>query len=413
MVGLAAAVSLSALLAACSSHSGGNQPAQLTGTVRMLVNITPVLTKDYYQGLVAPYVQAHPGVTVTIEAPTGQGVADTLQQEIAAGNPADIISGGIPTSVANLMVEYPNEKWVTDTPFADAGKVNGKIWSIGSGVQIQSLVFYNKAAFAKAGITTLPKSVDEFTADLTLLKAAGYVPLQTAGEWVTGYQFLMMANPTALANDPNWYAERNKGSVKFAESNYAPYLSAYEGWIKDGLVPKDAPAIKYQDAIDEFTSGKSATFVMGNWLVPSVDQVTKNFEVGAFPVPTLSGAPGPVAGNPSMPYSITKASKNQALALDLVKYLVSDKDAVTSQLKVEGNFRSGYSYSASPLSQEVGAILDQNPGQFVVQGDGMGDNSAPAGFGTELGTEIQGMYLGTPATSVIGSIDKWWTSNVK
>jgi multiple sugar transport system substrate-binding protein/raffinose/stachyose/melibiose transport system substrate-binding protein len=413
MAGLAAAVCLSVFLAACGGNSGGNQPTQLTGTVRMLVNITPVLTKAYYQGLVAPYVQAHPGVTVNIEAPTGQDVAETLQQEIAAGNPADIISGGLPTTVAKLMVDLPNESWVTDTPLAASYKVGGKFWTVGSGMQPQSLVFYNKAAFAKAGITTLPTSVDQFTADMTQLKAAGYVPLQTAGEWVTGYQFTMLANPSVLSSDPDWYAKRNKGSVSFASSAYSQYLNDYQGWIQSGLVPKNAPAIKYQDSIDEFNAGKSAMFVMGSWLAASVDGAKKSFDVGVFPVPTLSGAPGPVAGSVSMPYSITKASQHQALDLDLVKYLVSDKAAVTSELQVEGNFRAGFSYQMSPLNQAVGQILDQNNGQLVVVGDGSGDDSAPAGFGTELGKDIQSMYLGTSASSVLGSIDTWWTSNVK
>ena len=42
-----------------------------TGEVRMLVNITPNLTKSYWEGLVKPFEEANPGVDVKIEAPTG------------------------------------------------------------------------------------------------------------------------------------------------------------------------------------------------------------------------------------------------------------------------------------------------------------------------------------------------------
>ena len=54
-----------------------------TGEVRMLVNITPNLTKGYWEELVKPFEDANPGVDVKIEAPTGQGVKDTLPQLLA------------------------------------------------------------------------------------------------------------------------------------------------------------------------------------------------------------------------------------------------------------------------------------------------------------------------------------------
>jgi raffinose/stachyose/melibiose transport system substrate-binding protein len=81
---------LSLALAACGGgggFSGGNTSGGGDkGTVRMLVNITPNLTQSYWTGLVEPFEQANPGVHVKIEAPTGKTVADTLPQQLAAGN---------------------------------------------------------------------------------------------------------------------------------------------------------------------------------------------------------------------------------------------------------------------------------------------------------------------------------------
>ena len=399
-------------LAGCSSSSSSSPAASssgaLRGNVRILANITPVLTKAYYQGLVAPFVKSHPGVTVTIESPSGTNVQSTLQQELVSGSAPDIVASNLDLVVAPQMTAFPNASWVTSTPLSDANKVDGRIWQVATGEQNQSLVYYNETAFQKAGITTAPKSLDDFTTDLGKLKAAGYVPLQTAGEWVTGAQFAMMANPALLGSDPNWYAERNDKKVTFAQSAYDTYLKAYAGWIASGSIPKNSVGEKYQDSINNFLAGKSGMYIMGNWLNASVDSA-KNlpFKVGVFPTPTADGsAPKQMSGQ-AQPYSILKSSKNQALDLALVQYLVSDKTAVTTSLKSEGNFRAGYSYPGTALDAAVGTIVNTTPGTV----NGTAGPGVNAGFGNELNTVVQSLYTGKSADQAAATLDTWWNAN--
>jgi ABC-type glycerol-3-phosphate transport system substrate-binding protein len=404
-------------LTACSSSSGGFQQAGGSGSttsakLRLLVNISPVLTKQFYKDLVAPYEKAHPGITVTIEAPTASDVSTTLQQELAGGTAPDLVTGSLSTDDVPQLTALPDEAWVKDAPYAVQSEVDGKIWQAGSGNQVQSIVFYNKTAFAKAHITSAPKTMAEFTQDLVKVKNAGYVGTQTAGDWVTGAQVQMMANPNVLDTASDWFSERNKGSVSFADSNWSKVLDTYQSWIKQGLTPPNAMGLKYQDSIDQFVAGKSGTYIMGNWLIPTLDAAKMPFDVGVFPMPTFDGSPAPVAGGPSVPWSILKSSKNQAAALDLLKYLVTDKTAVTSELKAEGNFRKGYDYQGSAVNQAVASIVSSST-KTVVASNGQGDNSAPGGFGDEVNTLVQGLYVGDSAQKVIGSLDSWYTSNAK
>jgi ABC-type glycerol-3-phosphate transport system substrate-binding protein len=390
-----------------TSTSDSTNNTSLTGTVRMLANITPALTKRYYEDLVAPFVKSHPGVTVTIESPSGKDVQSTLQQELASGSTPDVVASNLDPVVAPQMAPFPDEAWVKATPLADNNKVDGKVWQVATGAQIQSLVFYNQEAFTKAGITAPPASLADFTADLGKLKAAGYVPLQTAGEWVTGAQFAMMANPGLLGNTPDWYLQRNGGKVRFAGSAYETYLRTYADWIAQGLVPKDELGQKYQDSIDGFAAGKSGMYVMGNWLVATLDKAPPSFKVGVFPTPTADGSAPKQLSGPAQPYSILKASKNQALDMALVRYLVSDKDAITTSLKSEGNFRPGFTYPGSELNTAVGAILDKSPG--AVNGtSGAGINS---GFSNQLNTVVQSLYTGQSAAQATSALDSWWDAN--
>src|SRR5262245_5517974 len=177
-----------------------------TGTVRMLVNITPNLTQDFWEDLVKPFEQANKGVDVKIEAPSGKTVSDTLQQELAAGDPPDVVETLMadPT-LAKQLVDLSNESWVKDTPLVDQAKVDGKVYNVGGGEQAQSLVFYNKAAFEKAGITEVPSTLDELTAAMGKLKTAGYLPLQTSGDFATGLQLLQLTDPALAAEYDGWH----------------------------------------------------------------------------------------------------------------------------------------------------------------------------------------------------------------
>ena len=403
-VAVAAAVAFA--FAGCATPPDSGDGA-LTGDIRILANITPVLTKEYYEDLLAPYLESHPGVTVTIETPSGEDVQATLQQELASGSIPDIVASNLDPVVIPQLTAFPEEEWVNATPLAQENKVDGKIWQVATGAQIQSLVFYNKDAFAAAGITETPTSLEDFTADLRKLKDAGYIPLQTAGEWVTGAQFAMMANPALLADGPQYWADQTAGTASFADSPYATYFDAYAGWVKDGLVQKDALGLKYQDSIDGFTSGKAATYIIGNWIVPSIDDADVPFEVGVFATPTIDGALPKQFSGPAQPYSILKDSKNQALALDIVKYLVSDKDAIAKSLASEGNFRAGVSYDGSPLNAAVAAILDAAPGSVP----GTTGPGIPAGFADELNLQVQSQYTGGSPADAAKALDAWWKTN--
>lgn len=395
----------------CSQGSGGDTKV----TLRMLVNVTPALPVSFYQDLVKPFEKAHPNVTVKIEAPSSStsNVQDTLTQQLAAGTEPDLVGGQTAPAEAKVMSTFPNEKWVSDTPLAKDLQIDGRQWTVGASLQAQSLVFYNEDAFTAAGITEAPKTVDDFTADLKKVKAlGGYIPLGTAGQWVTAAQFQQLSNGIVMENTPNWYAKRTEGKVTFAGSDYEKYMDVYKSWIDDGLVPKDANGITYDDSITNFTSGKAATYVMGNWVVPTIDQAKPSFKVGVFAAPSFNGKTPPQVGGAGDLYSVLKSSKHQKESFELIQYLVSDKDAVTTQLKAEGNFRPGFTYDASPLTQAVSKLVDAAPGA-VVAGDGFGSNVAPSGFSDQLSTTLQGLYLGDSVSKAISSLDQWWNTNAE
>ena len=404
---------LSLSLTACGGgFAGEGGEGGDTGSIRMLVNITPNLTQDFWEELVAPFEKANPGVDVVIEAPSGKGVSDTLQQQLAAGDPPDVVETLMADpALAPQLVDLSGEDWVEDTPLVEQAALDGKIYTVGVGEQAQSLVFYNKDAFAKAGITELPSTLDGMTEAMGKLKAAGYLPLQTAGDFVTGLQLLQLTDPALAADHENWHKDVQTGKTTVGES-MLPYLTLYKSWIDQGYIDKNALGLKYPDAETAFLTGKSAMFIMGSWFTATEAKTDKDFEVGVFPAPVAEGQESPGAQGATMaaPYMVMKATEHRNLATKLVEWLVTDEKAVAAQLAQDGNFRTGVEREFTPLEQDVQKILDEAPAK-VAQGEGYGDSTLPRGFGAAWNTEVQGLYIGHTPEAVAQAVDAWVSSH--
>jgi ABC-type glycerol-3-phosphate transport system substrate-binding protein len=200
--------------------------------------------------------------------------------------------------------------------------------------------------------------------------------------------------------------------VSFADSNYNDYLGVYADWIGQGLVPADATGLTYDDATTAFTSGKAATYTMGSWIVPSITDAAPTFEVGVFRAPTFDGKPGPLIGNPAVTYSVLESSNQQDVAFELIEYLTSDEVAVVKALAVEGNYREGYPYEASDLTNAVFAAAEEGTG-FITPGTGLGSNTAPVGYADQVKLVTQGLYVGDSVEGGIALLDDWWTTNAQ
>ncbi|NUR91551.1 MAG: extracellular solute-binding protein [Nonomuraea sp.] len=394
-------------VAACG---GGETPKAADGatTLRIIVNISPNLTEQYWKGLFAKYEQANPKVKVNLELTGTISANAKLTQDLAAGDPPDIAQQITPNKEnVTLFADLSGQDWVAKTPLVDQYAVDGKKYLVGVGEQIQSLVFYNKAAFAKAGLdATAIKTLDQFTEAMGKLKAAGFTPLQTAGQWVPGGQFALLADSGVLTADPDWTVKRKSKQVAFAGSGYQTYLERYKSWIDQGYLDKSALGLTYADGQTAFLNGKSAMYIMGSFFVPAADAAKKSDEIGVFSMPTDGTYPTGQFGNIANPYVVVNASKNKAAAIDFVKWLVTDPAAIESQLAADGNLRKGFTYKTSSLGSAVQQILDGAPSVLVKAGE----RQPIDGYSAELNTRVQGLYTGKSAKEVADGLDEWWNA---
>jgi multiple sugar transport system substrate-binding protein/raffinose/stachyose/melibiose transport system substrate-binding protein len=405
-------------LSACSSNTAATQaPSEAAALadepveLRILANTTPVLTQDYYKGLFKPWLDEHKNVSIAFEDDVSDAVTSTFQQDLAAGDVPDIIAGTIndPAVISQLEGFPQEEEWVKNTPCIGSCVVDGKWFAVNTGVQGTGLTFYNKTMWAKAGLKDFPKTLDEFNADLGKLKDAGYLPLSTAGGWLASQQFLYLATGSLFADHPDAYSEITEGTLKIADSDYKPWLEAVADWIKKGYVNKDAMGVDYESSMSVFSTGKAALYPMPSFVTPTLAESDLADEIGVFATPSIKGGSSVMGAGGMQQYSVPAQSKHKELAMDLIKFLMTDKTAIETALKQEGGARSGYSYETTPLGEAVNEVVGACSSYAPLADASAG---VPSGFADELAKGVEGLYTSTTTPAeILEDLQTYWSDN--
>jgi ABC-type glycerol-3-phosphate transport system substrate-binding protein len=254
--------------------------------------------------------------------------------------------------------------------------------------------------------------VEELDEALAKLKDAGWTPIQTGGDWMSSHALQTLGLPSIIAEHPDWFAGMTDGELTFGET-YGDTVERYADWVAAGYLNSDALGVKYPDAEQSFLAGSTALYPMGSWFAGTEAKTPDAPEIGVFRGPAVDGVDNPAMGaNIASPYSIMKSSDHQEAAARLVEFLVTDEDAVTSQLQVDGNFRDGYAYETTPLGEELLAIVADTPAaDYTPTGQGYGERTVPNGYSTELNAQTQALLGGTPADAVLQAMDDWFAAN--
>ena len=205
-------------------------------------------------------------------------------------------------------------------------------------------LYYNKKMFAKAGITSPPKTMTELAADakkLTVrnpdgsIKVAGFVPLNQWEELdiadlgnAFGATWFDKSGKAQLANEPGWTAafEWQKQLVDwYGYSNLEKFFATYTN--------------SEFNATNAFETGKVAMVFDGEWRTAFIkrDHPTLDYGTAPFPVadnqPQLYGS-GRVGGTI---VGIPQGTKHPQEAWDLVKYLATDTNYLVTLANSAGN----------------------------------------------------------------------------
>jgi len=146
--------------------------------------------------------------------------------------------------------------------------------------------FYNKDMFAKAGIKSKPRTMDELLAACAKLKTAGFTPIATvSGDWPVLRYFAMV--PFRLSGN-DYIINATQGKVSFGNDvgiAGAKFMQKISQYFQVGFSSAD-----YDTMVDLFVGNHAAMLYNGTWVLPEL--VDKNGDlkpnIGCFTMPTYS-----------------------------------------------------------------------------------------------------------------------------
>src|SRR5574344_2075193 len=332
--------------AGCNKKSGGSGAVlfrsvelgksytDVTATIKLLTHRTDLL-QDGYSGTtwaqyLAEFNKMYPNIKVDIEGITDY--ASTALLRLQGGDWGDVMM--IPAvdkkDLGTYFLSLGDVAAVSkQVKFADQWAYDGQVYGIPSTGNAQGIL-YNKKVFAAAGITSIPKTPDEFIADLKLIKEkTTAIPLYTnyAAGWTMGaWDAYLGGSATGDANYMNnvLLHEKdpfaNKGDGTHA---YAVYKVLYDA-ANQHLIEDDYMTTDWEGCKGMINRGEIGTMVLGSWAFTQMQGAGPNpDDIGymSFPI-TINGKQFASAG-PDYNYGINKNATpdNQKAALVFVKWM--------------------------------------------------------------------------------------------
>ncbi|MFG1810406.1 extracellular solute-binding protein [Streptomyces sp. NPDC049040] len=367
LIPAAAALALAAVtgLTACGSSSDDSSDSAGGGASAAPAKLTVWIMQDSMSDGVlsrfkTSFEAAHKGTTLDIQIQPWDGIGQKITSALASKDAPDVMevgntqvaqyaaSGGV-KDLTDKVTDLQGSDWIPG--LADPGKVDGKQYGI-PWYAANRVVIYNKDLFAKAGITTPPRTRAEWIADTTKLNTGGnegiYLPGQT---WYALAGFVWdEGGDLAVKDGDQW-----KGSLDTPQAKAG--MDFYKQLQALGNGPKDSDEAKPLQA-DVFAKGKSAQIISvpGGAAVITKANPAMQDKIGFFPIPgKTADKPGAVFTGGS-DLVIPEASQHQALAYDVVKALAGT--AFQTDMAKEMSY--------VPNRTSLASVLDGNPGASVM-----------------------------------------------
>ena len=349
-------------------------------------------------------------VTIDLEMPNPDQAKQVLQARLASNDAPDIFdvhANDLPTYEKAGYLEDLTSQPAISTLYESVKNtvtLDGKVVAL----PLESLAWgylYNKKIFSEVGITP-PQTLDEMKAAVDKLNAAKIKPFLLAFQesWVPQLMTALSLGGIISSENPDWIEKMNKGEASYADVqgifNIIDLINA-NGTDKPFEVGNEAGST-------DFANGKAAMWIQGPWNAETLLKVNPDFEFGVAPLPVSNDAAGTMINlSTSTTLAVSKTSENKEVALDLLNYILDEKDssALFQDLKFNP-VSSVHKYEVFPWVNEAS--------EYVAQGKAYQDLKLPNGVTDEQAKLLQSYYVKeVTKEQFISTMDKAWANAVK
>ena len=362
---IAAVAAVALLLAGCSSTAPTNASGSSTAPVTLTLwhNYGTEQNAVAVTRLTAAYHKLHPNVSFKIVSQPGDSYFSLLQASAISKTGPDLAVMWTGAFTLKYKSFLTNLKGLV--PAADLAKLKGLQWmsdgyNVKNGPYVLPLEnqfymgFYNKKAFADAGLSSVPTTWSQLTQACSKLRAAGYAEpfVYGNGGQSLGAEFYPWYDASYLmigAYSVPQLGDLYSGRIPWTSPTISSQVSKWAALKSSGCTNSDV--LTKTNNLDDFTSGKAAMIVDGTWDTSKfTDAMGTN--VAAF-VPPFSNKPiKGVVEYPGDGLSITSYSAHKTAAAAFLSYMTTsaaakiiDKAGLISDVSGES--------TSNPVNQEM------------------------------------------------------------
>lgn len=242
----------------------------------------------------------------------------------------------------------------------EAGTLDGKQYGMPWYAGVRAFI-YNKDVFAKAGITTPPKTWAELTDAVAKIKKSDpkAIPLPVAGGSPLSYDSFVWGAGGELASQ--------EGDAWKSQVNSAASVEGLQYWTDLALKHQSSTAAaatwNEKDTLKAFEAGNVGMAVQGSWTLATIKQDAPDIaaKTGAFVMPTKDGNGMGKSFVGGSHLGIFENSENQDLAWEFVKLMT------TGDLAKKWGQQANYFPGQKSLLEADQASADANRKIFIQQ----------------------------------------------
>ncbi len=271
-----------------------------------------------------------------------------MPTRIASGDYGDVLNvlDNLPPSDYAEFYLPLNDMSLADThTFVDRYTVDGNIYGYVYGANAEAIV-YNKAAFERAGIESVPTTRSELFAACDRLKSEDIVPFQI--NMGAGWPMQQWDKAALLfADDGSYYDKALMDSAPYAEGKpYGESMRFVRELFEAGCTERDYTANNWDESKMLLGAGEAAMWFLANWSIPQtivageslgVDNVSE--DLGMFPLPVNDSGNPAVLLWPDWALGVSAKSDNPETAKAWIQFLLTETDVANASGFIPGDPR--------------------------------------------------------------------------
>ncbi len=296
-------------------------------------------------------------INATVAGGAGSNAKAVLKTRMLGGNPPDsfqvhagmeLIDTYVVPGLMEPITKYLKEWGAYDKfpkAILDICSYKGEVYSVPMNVHRGNVVFYNKKIAKEIGMTTPPKTWDEFMTYLYLAKSHGYTGLALGdkNKWTATHLF----EDILLGKlGPAKYKGLWNGTTSFKDPAVLEALLTFKEALQ--YINPDHSALAWQDATRMVYDGKALANVMGDWAEGYLKSLgwKPGVDFGWFAVPETQNAFMVVSDT----FGLPKGAPDKENALRWLKLI--------SSVEAQDIF--------NPIKGSIPARLDANKSKYDV-----------------------------------------------